>query len=228
MAIEIYWFSGSPSAWRTLLAAELKGVTYTSRLISASKAEHRTPTFLALNPRAKVPVLRDGDVVIAESLATIAYLERRFPDPPLLGRVEGETGRIWAFVLDFDNNARPCFATLSLAIFFDRVDQATEPLRTEVDAVRRELNLLEKRLGGQKWLFGENISAADIAVYPHVEGLLRAAGRPAAGPLELGLLPLSTSYPALAAWRDRIIALPAYAAAYPPHWRDADRADATP
>jgi hypothetical protein len=40
-----------------------------------------------------------------------------------------------------------------------------------------------------------------------------------ARPLELGFLPLETTYPALAAWVKRIEALPGYERTYPPHWR---------
>ena len=36
----------------------------------------------------KVPVLKDGDFVIYESLAMMAYLDRKYPEPPLFG-VEG-------------------------------------------------------------------------------------------------------------------------------------------
>ena len=95
MALEIFWFSGSGFAWRAVLAAELKGVPYTSRLIEASAGDHRAPEFLAMNPRGKVPVLRDGDVVVTESMAILAYLDRRFPEPPLFGRTAEETARIW-------------------------------------------------------------------------------------------------------------------------------------
>ena len=37
--MEIYWFSGSPFCWRALLALELKGIGYESKLLEASKKE---------------------------------------------------------------------------------------------------------------------------------------------------------------------------------------------
>lgn len=42
---------------------ELKGLTYKSHRLNPGKREHKTPEFMALNPRGKVPVLVDGDVV---------------------------------------------------------------------------------------------------------------------------------------------------------------------
>ena len=35
----------------------------------------------------------------------------------------------------------------------------------------------------------------------------------------VGILPLAETHPALAAWRERIRALPGYDATTPPHWR---------
>jgi glutathione S-transferase len=49
--------------------------------------------------------------------------------------------------------------------------------------------------------------------------LIRAAGKEAARPLDLNLLPLEKTYPVIASWRDRIRALPGYERTYPPHWR---------
>ena len=44
-----------PHSWRVLLAAEIPGLPYESTLIEFSKGQHRTPEYLALNPRGKVP-----------------------------------------------------------------------------------------------------------------------------------------------------------------------------
>lgn len=45
---------------------------------------HKTPEALALNPRGQVPIFKDGNVVINESLAAIQYLEHAYPDPVLV------------------------------------------------------------------------------------------------------------------------------------------------
>ena len=76
---ELFSFSGSPYGWRVLLARGAKGLEYELHYLEASEGEHRTPEYLALNPRGKVPVLRDGDIVVYESVAILAYLERLRP-----------------------------------------------------------------------------------------------------------------------------------------------------
>ena len=95
MGIELYWGSGSPFAWRVMLILEVKGLAYESRFLEFSKGEHQAPAYLQLNPRGKVPLSKDGDFVIYESLAIMSYLDRKYPDPPLFGEAAEETGLIW-------------------------------------------------------------------------------------------------------------------------------------
>lgn len=51
-------------------------------VISADLSSRRE--YLAINPRGQVPALVDGDVRIYESVAIVEYLERRYPEPPLI------------------------------------------------------------------------------------------------------------------------------------------------
>src|SRR5256885_1622785 len=130
MTLQIYWGSGSPYAWRVLLAAELKRIPYESKLLEFSKGDLKTPAFLALNPRGKVPVIRDGDTVLAESLAIIAYLDRKYPEHPLLGRTPEETGRIWSAISTFESYVRDQTTPLNRWLFGDK------PRTPEVDDAR--------------------------------------------------------------------------------------------
>ena len=107
--LEIYWGSGSPNAWRVMLTAEFKKIPYESKLLEFSKEDHKKPGFVALNPRGKVPVIRDGDFTLYESLAIMAYLDRRNPEPPIFGRNAAETGRIWRTISEFECYLRQLF-----------------------------------------------------------------------------------------------------------------------
>ena len=93
MAIDLYWGSGSPFSWRVLLALELKGLSYNSHLLHFDLQEHKAPQMLAMNPRGRLPVLRDGDYVVFESVAVLYYLDRKYPEPPIFGRSRGRGRR---------------------------------------------------------------------------------------------------------------------------------------
>jgi glutathione S-transferase len=63
---------------------------------------HRTPEFLALNPKGRVPVLTDGDFALTESAAICLYLAERFPQSGLLpapGTHERARAYEWLFYL---------------------------------------------------------------------------------------------------------------------------------
>ncbi len=117
MALELYWGSGSPFAWRVMLMLELKGLAYQSTLLEFSKGDHKAARFLKLNPRGKVPVLKDDDFVLNESLAIMAYLDKKYAEPPMFGTSPQEAGLIWraimeteAYLLNFgDKVIRPVF-----------------------------------------------------------------------------------------------------------------------
>ena len=96
--IEIFWGSGSPFAWRVLMTAELKNVPFVSRQLQFSQKEQKSPDFLAVNRRGEVPALRHGDLVLTESVAIMAYLDAKFPDPPLFGGSAAATGQIWRWI----------------------------------------------------------------------------------------------------------------------------------
>jgi glutathione S-transferase len=218
MTLEVIWGSGSPYAWRVLLTLEAKALGYESRLVSQN--EHRKPEYLALNPRGKVPILRDGDFVLTESLAIMAYLDRKHPEPRLFGSDVEATGLIWKAISEFESYVFPLAIRIARPVFRGMpLDEAD--IGAAAADLHGELARMDKAAAAESWLAAGEFSAADIAVYPFIEMLLRTAGKDSVQALGLGLLPLAEHYPALADWRRRIEALPGYARTYPPHWRAA-------
>jgi len=219
--LEVFWDSGSPYVWRVLLALEVKQVPYTSRPIQFSKGEHKTPEFLAMNPRGKIPVVRFGDFTLYESTAILAWLDREWPERPIFGRDSSEHGQIWRAVSEIEAYLQPevvrmARLRMARAIHFDSTE--LEAVKTAAEATHTELGRIEGALLGQT-MVGDQVSAADIVLLPSVQLILRAAGHERAAPLELGFLPLADRYPKLAAWLQRMEALPGYDRTYPPHWR---------
>ncbi|HET6280153.1 MAG TPA: glutathione S-transferase family protein [Polyangia bacterium] len=219
MAIEVFWISGSPFSWRVLLALEIKGLAYSSRLLQRSEREHKTPEFLAMNPRGQVPVLRDGDTVIYESIAILAYLDRKAPSPPLFGTNPAEAGHIWQLICEQIAYLDEIADDFILPLYFGQSEERSAQVSAAIPIIAKELARAEEGLRGRSWRVGDAISAGDISLFPTVKSLLRAAGKPAAGAFDHGLTPFAQRYPALAQWCARIEALPGYERTVPPHWR---------
>src|SRR4030095_3548223 len=220
MAIELYWGSGSPFAWRVMLTLEIKGLAYQSKLLEFSKGQHKTPEFLRLNPRGKVPTLKDGDFVINESIAIMAYLDRKYAEPPLFGSTPEECGLVWRAISECESYLTPEGDKVIRPLFFGKGLDRVEEIQQAAQTIRQELRSIDTALAGSSCVVGARISAADIVLFPVVQSLLRAASKDAAQSLDLGLLPLAKNYPNIGRWVRQIEALPNYQRTYPPHWKE--------
>ena len=219
MALEIYWASGSCNAWRVQLALEIKKVPYQAHLLNISRREHKSPEYLAVNPRGKVPAIRDGDFTLYESVAILHYLDRKYPEPGLFGDTPEEAGRIVRQVLELINYVEPKLDRFALPIYQGKVESESAAIKSAASELQEELATLEASLARHPHLVGPRVSAADCTALPFVQHTLRAASKEAARPLALDLLPLDKKFPALATWVTRMEALPGYDRTYPPHWR---------
>ena len=213
-----YWGSGSQYAWRAMLALELKGLEYDSKQLQFSKGEHRTPAMLALNPRGKVPVMVAGDTVIYESVAILSYLERRNPEPALFGQTAAQSALVWQRVSEHDSYLAGPLGRIVRPIFFGKIEENREDIGKAVEELHLELASVEKVLGDAQWLSGASVGAADIYYWVSVQQMLRAAAKPEAEPLSLGVLPLAEKYPQISAWAQRFATLPGVDRTWPPHW----------
>lgn len=218
MAIEFFWTSGGPYAWRCLLALEIKRLPYASRLVDLAGGATRTPDFLALNPRATLPVLTDGSIAVRESQAIIFYLDRAYPAPPLYGRTPAESARIMQEVDEQVSYLETPLRGIIVPLLFGKGPLDPAAMAASAEAVRKELALLEVRLQSGPYLAGDALSAADVHLFPFLPTLERGLAQPAAAGLDLGLAPIERHFPAIAAWMKRIEALPGYQRTVPPHW----------
>jgi glutathione S-transferase len=221
MALTLYWGSGSPYSWRVLLALEHKRLPYESQLLHFDKQEHQSPPMLRMNPRGRLPVLKDGDYVVFESVAVLYYLDVKYPGVPIFGTTPEEAGVIMRVICEFQTYAEPSLSKIVSAISSDAVADSFEELTDAMHVVAREARTIEGRLSKELWIVGAHYSAADMVIFPWIKVLRRALDRGAAAELGARFLPMETNYPALARWVGRIESLPGYDRTYPPHWREA-------
>ncbi len=218
MALTLYWGSGSPYSWRVLLALEHKRLAYESQMLHFDKQEHQSPPMLKMNPRGTLPVLKDGDYVVFESVAVLYYLDVKYPEMPIFGSSPEEAGVIMRVICEFQNYAEPALSKIVNAMFSEDEEHSFEELTDAMHVVGREARTIEGRLSKELWIVGANYSAADMVIFPWIQLLRRALDKSAAAELGRRFLPMETNYPALARWISRIEALPGYSRTYPPHW----------
>jgi glutathione S-transferase len=88
--MKLYGASQSPFVRKVRVVLEEKGIPYeTEPIVPIPK----TPELLALHPLGKIPILRDGALVVPDSSVICAYLEKRYPSPPLYPEDPAELAR---------------------------------------------------------------------------------------------------------------------------------------
>lgn len=76
----IVWGVGTSRTIRAHWALAELGLEYETRPVRTRTPDTETPEFVAVNPRGKIPVLRDGEVTIAESAAIVTWLGETYRD----------------------------------------------------------------------------------------------------------------------------------------------------
>lgn len=76
--MKLYYDTPSGHAHRARLFLSLIGQDVEIVTVDLTKGEHKTPEFLKLNSFGQLPVLEDDGLVIADSVAILVYLAKKF------------------------------------------------------------------------------------------------------------------------------------------------------
>jgi maleylacetoacetate isomerase len=98
---ELFSFWRTSATYRVRVACNLKGIQPHEQNINVDAGEHRSATFLKLNPMGAIPALIDhnqgaGSTPLTQSLAILEFLEETHPQPPLLPKDPHARARIRA------------------------------------------------------------------------------------------------------------------------------------
>jgi glutathione S-transferase len=154
--------------------------------------ECETAEFRTLNPLGRIPVLRDGDLVLRDPQAILTYLALRYDAARRwLPSEAAVAGRI-AMWLAFACAELDCLSLL-------RMNQITSARSEEPGLINRahhaltvlEDHIAEGEILGHQWIVGDHATIADIAIFPPV-----ALAADAGITLE--------RYPAIWRWIDRV------------------------
>jgi glutathione S-transferase len=202
MALDFYYASGSPYAWRVWLALEHKRMPHSWKLQSFDAGDLQKPAFHAINPREKVPAIVDDGFALYESSAILEYLEDKQPEPHLFSADLRERATQRRMVREADAYFAEAMEHLLEAIS-EKKPADPEPMRAEI--ARWEAALAGDFLAGA-------LSAADFTLYPMAALLERVGKRSQAMPADL--IP-----PRLAAWMARMASMDIVQKTRPPHWK---------
>ena len=213
MALTFYYGSGSPYAWKVWLSLEHKGLSYEAKRLTFEPNQTKTPEYLKINPRGRVPAIVDDGFALSESNAIVEYLEDRYPEKPLLPRDVKQRAVARRLIAEVSSDLEPAFDPFSEATLYTKPEQRDANLiaekRVKLDA---ELARWADALTGD--FFAGEVGLVDYTLAPWIRMLPRIEERAPGFGYKPADLP-----PKLAAWLARIERLPFYDRTFPPHWR---------
>ncbi len=161
--IQIYGPAGS-SAGRCFWALEEIGVPYEAVPINFKNQDHKKPEYLRMNPNGKVPVLRDGDYVLWESMAINLYLAEKYK-PALLGADLYEKADIlkWSF-WGLAEYQKPIIDAFIQKVFVPEAHRDNALIAKCLEKIAPLNQILNQHLEGRSYIVGTAFSLGDINV----------------------------------------------------------------
>jgi glutathione S-transferase len=202
--IRLYRAPFSTNVERVALALAVKGLSAEPVWIDYAD---RSPVE-QVSGQPLVPVLDYDGEVITDSMEIVRFLDERHPDPPLYPADSARRAELLVFVDWFNRVWKEPPNQIEAELGKGEPDEA------RIEALGRRmiesLDLFEEMLSGRDHLFGDELSAADIAAFP----FLKYAVLHESGDDELFHLILRDRQrddrrrPRLAGWIERMNALP--------------------
>ena len=157
--LRLYRFDLSTNVERVALALAYKGLAVESVPVDPDDRS----VVREISGQELVPVLVDGDTVVADSTSILEHLEERFPDPPLYPRDPARRAETRLFIDWFNRVWKRAPNELDDELSTPSPDLArVEELGAELTS---SLDVFDALLTGREYLLGE-FSAADCAAFP--------------------------------------------------------------
>ena len=157
-----------------LLAAGHSGAEYDAWLINIGEGDQFGSGFVDINPNSKIPALMDRSgktpVRLFESGSILTYLAEKFGAfLPASGAARAETFN-WLF---WQMGAAPYLGG-GFGHFYAYAPEKWEyPINRFAMEVKRQLDVLDRRLADNEFLAGSDYTIADMAVWPWYGGLVK-------------------------------------------------------
>ena len=159
-----------------------------------------SPDFATVNPMSQIPSIKDGNLVMHESLAINLYLARKYGGP-LSGETVEEDGLLTMWTVWAASQVEP--QTVRIVLTYDNglenSEDGKQTIAVACRALRKPLAALESQLAGRQWIVGDRFTVADL----NIAEVLRYAQSEEA---------LFQAYPHIMAWIERCQSRPAYKA----------------
>lgn len=161
--IDLYTTS-SPNGFKATIALEELALPYRLHHVSIENGDHRKPSFLALNPYGRIPVITDDEtgITLFESATILLYLAEK------AGRfLPSEPKARWEAIKWLQFHASSMGPIMGQRVHFEMF--AKEKIPTAIARYKSLTEdayaVLDGQLANNAWLAGGEYSIADIATF---------------------------------------------------------------
>lgn len=193
MTAQLYCFGESGNSYKVALMLALTATDWQPVFVDFFNGATRTGDFKQMNDMAEAPVLVDGDLTLSQSGVILLHLAEN------TGQfIDGDRNEIMRWLFWDNHKGSGQFGTLRFLMNFAPPEKRpAEAIHWLGGRVNAALTTLDAHLAGREWLAGDTPTIADLSCcaylyYPEPFGFDRAAR------------------PNIAAWLDRIAALPGW------------------
>ncbi len=178
--ITLYDCATAPSPRRARILLAEKGIVHETVQVDLRAGERLSESFRKINPQCTVPALRTEEgLILTDNAAITAYVEARYPDPPLLGVTPAEKAEIasWNWHVEFEGllaiaeafrNSTPAMANRALPGPVNYV-QIPELAQRGLTRVQQFFAGLNERLAEREFIASDRFSVADITAVVAVD-----------------------------------------------------------
>ena len=178
--ITLYDCATAPSPRRARIFLAEKGVAHETVQVDLRNSEQLSGAFQIINPQCTVPALCTEDgAVLADNAAITAYLEARYPEPPLLGITPNEKAQIasWNWRVEFEGlmavaealrNSAPAMANRALP-GQTNYPQIPELAQRGLARLEQFFVMLNEHLANRNFIATDRFSVADITAVVAVD-----------------------------------------------------------
>ena len=178
--MELFNYFRSSASYRVRIALALKGLDYDYRSVHLQKNEQLGEVYASVSAARLVPLLRDGEHLITQSLAIIEYLDETHPEPPLLPGDAAARARVRSLAMDIACEIHPLNNLRVLRYLVGALKVTEEDKdRWYRHWVETGLEVVERRLAEHPstYCHGEAPTLADCVLVPQIFNALRFSAR---------------------------------------------------
>lgn len=169
--MELFNYFRSSASYRVRIALALKGLEYDYRSVHLQKNEQLSASYAAVSAARLVPLLRDGEHMITQSLAIIEYLDETHPQPPLLPADPVQRAHVRSLALDIACEIHPLNNLRVLRYLVGSLKVSEEDKdRWYRHWVETGLEVVERRLASApaRFCHGSTPTIADCVLVPQI------------------------------------------------------------